>query len=150
MPQLLEIVRAVLEEYAGRSLPSKQELRSMLEQINHLSDEALEQVYKNIGGGAAVTTIGNAHIDRLPYPVAILLYMTNRQRNDLVRLLFLFEAVECYVRWRVAQTMSIVHNERNFIIPDNILAGYSKKILRPSMGIWVGMLDHIGKQIQQD
>ena len=150
MPQLIEIVRTVLEKYAGRDLPSKPDLRSMLEQINHLSDEELEQAYMDIGGGADVTTIGDSYVDRLPYPVAILLYMTNRQRNDLVRLLFLFETVECYVRWRVVQALSVVHNERNFIIPDSILSGYSTKVLRPSMGIWVGILDHIGKQIQQN
>ena len=65
MPQLLEVVRAVLEEYVGKPLSRKQEFRSILDKINSLSDEELDKVYRTIGGGAAVTNIGVQHIGRL-------------------------------------------------------------------------------------
>ena len=150
MPHSLDIVRQILESYAGQQLPSKVELRQILEQINHLPDTEIEAIYAEIGGQSPPSTIGSTSIQQLPYPVAYLLCLTNTQRNDLVRLLFLFETIECYVRWRVAQVLSVVHHERNFVIPDAILSGYSQKALRPSMGIWVGMLKQIGKQIQED
>lgn len=147
-----ELIQALKEVLQLKTLneSSIQELRQLLDALGTLSDEEWETIYRDIGGLSERTTIGAQSLERLPYPVAILLQETNKARNDLVRLLFLNETVECFVRWRLAETLSILHHERGFQIPDGLLGDLSTKILRPSMGTWVGGLERIAKQIQSN
>lgn len=144
------LIQALKDALSNLDVANLQDFKNIIAQVNTLSDDEIQDIYKDIGGVATESQIGLNAIESLPYPVAILLQETNKQRNDLVRLLFLMESVECLVRWRLGQALSLIHAERNWTIPDGLLGDFSKKILKPSMGIWIGGFERIAKQIQHN
>ncbi len=82
----------------------------------------------------------------LPYPVAYLIDGVNQQFNELVKVLFLCDAVECFVRWRLSEMMSVVHYERKGL-PDYVLGPIPSFIQRPSMGSWISAFEHMAEQV---
>ena len=125
-----------------------QTLKSLIKYQRSFAPEELEAIYQNLGGASHGTVISPKIIAKMPYPVAVLLENTNNQYNDLVRVLFLCDAVECFVRWRLATMLGVINYERGGVIPDQVLGRIRKTILLPSMGSWIGSFEHLAKQVQ--
>ena len=107
-----------------------------------------EDIAKYSGTSQSQVVVSTQTVAQMPYPVAVLLENVNDQYNDLVRVLFLCDAVECYVRWRLAQMLCAIHYERAGVIPDKAIGWISESIPRPSMGSWISNYEHLAKQVE--
>ena len=75
-----------------------QKLRDLIQYQRSFDNDELESILARFGQSTKnKQTIGSSH---LPYPVAHLIEGVNAQHNELVKVLFLCDAVECFVRWR--------------------------------------------------
>ena len=123
-----------------------QKLRNLIQYQRSFDNDKLESILASFGQGTKnVQTITNSH---LPYPVAHLIKGVNAQHNELVKVLFLCDAVECFVRWRFSEMITVLHNTKGNI-PDGSLGYIPNMIDRPSMGSWIAGFEHLAKQLDQ-
>lgn len=126
------------------------DLRTFLQFIQHqrnLEPELTAKIYDEIGGTShTINVISQDIIKNMPYPVAYLLENVNLQVNDLIRVLFLSDAIECFVRWRMSEMLTAIFYERGNIA-DELTEPIRKSILKPSMGSWVTGYGHLAKQV---
>ena len=119
-------------------------LKDLIQYQRSFDNEELATILSNFNLTATSTqTVSNQD---LPYPVAHLLDGVNTQDNALVKVLFLCDAVECFVRWRFSEILSLLHSVQGNL-PDTSLGLIPQMITRPSMGSWNNGFAHLAKQL---
>ena len=133
----------------GKLTQNIQILRNHIEYQRSFESHELEAILSKLHLQNNKFPSSNIISKGLPYPVARLVEGMNKQHNDLVKVLFLCDAVECLVRWRFSEMLSLIHSE-NGELPDTSLGFISRMITRPSMGAWINGFEYLSEQLQHN
>lgn len=85
----------------------------------------------------------------IPFPVAYTLGQVNEHSySELVQLLFLFDAIEIWVRWLVNVYAGVVLFENKQNLPTQLAGLINDQIKRPAFGSWLTILDQLHKAVR--
>ena len=85
----------------------------------------------------------------IPFPVAYTLEKVNEHSySDLVQLLFIFDAVEIWIRWLVNVYLGVVLLENEQNLPTQLAGLINEQIKRPAFGSWLTILELLQKNIR--
>lgn len=144
---LEDILDQILSNKSGNLSSDIQKLRDLIQYQRAFDNHELAHILQQFNVSQQNTTLLTT--DHLPYPVAYLITGVNEQHNELVKVLFLCDAVECFVRWRMSEMLTVIHAQKE-CIPDAVLGRIPQSITRPSMGSWVTAFEHLAKQLNND
>jgi hypothetical protein len=144
---LEDILDHILSNKSDNLSSDIQKLRDLIQYQRAFDNHELANILQQFNVSQQNTTLLTT--ENLPYPVAYLITGVNEQHNELVKVLFLCDAVECFVRWRMSEMLTVIHAQKQ-CIPDTVLGRIPQSITRPSMGSWVTAFEHLAKQLNND